>query len=157
MLRHEAARDSVTRIVRERVAGGAEVLVPGHFWLEIVNVLGRRYRHPPARVVSDVHRLDEFEIRTVEIDRPQLLLTIDRIARFGLTAYDAVYLALAESLDAALLTLDGRLIGAAGLRAIRAGPHRLAEEPARYRTDTARIWAEYGAYLAELRGKALAG
>jgi predicted nucleic acid-binding protein len=36
--------------------------------------------------------------------------------RNALTAYDAVYVALAEALDASLLTRDRRLAGAAGLR-----------------------------------------
>ncbi len=37
--------------------------------------------------------------------------------RNNVTAYDAVYIALAEALDAVLLTRDGRLAGAAGHRA----------------------------------------
>ncbi len=37
--------------------------------------------------------------------------------RHTITAYDAVYVALAEALDAALLTRDTRLAGAAGHRA----------------------------------------
>ena len=37
--------------------------------------------------------------------------------RNNLTAYDAVYIALAEALDAPLLTRDRRLAGAAGHRA----------------------------------------
>jgi predicted nucleic acid-binding protein len=37
--------------------------------------------------------------------------------RSNLTAYDAVYVALAEALDAPLLTRDGRLAAAAGHRA----------------------------------------
>jgi predicted nucleic acid-binding protein len=36
--------------------------------------------------------------------------------RNNLTAYDAVYVALAEALGASLLTRDRRLAGAAGLR-----------------------------------------
>ncbi len=37
--------------------------------------------------------------------------------RNNVTAYDAVYIALAEALDAVLLTRDHRLVGAAGHRA----------------------------------------
>ena len=37
--------------------------------------------------------------------------------RRNLTAYDAMYVALAEALDATLLTCDGRLARAAGVRA----------------------------------------
>lgn len=37
--------------------------------------------------------------------------------RHNLTAYDAAYVALAEALDATLLTRDQRLAGASGIRA----------------------------------------
>lgn len=156
IIRREAAREFVLRILRERT-GESEIFVPGHFWLEIVNVLGLRYRHPPSRVVADIQDLDEFGVRTVEIDRPLLLLAIDRVASFGLAAYDAIYLALAEALDASLLTLDVRLMAAAGPRALRVGPRRLSEEPTPYGSDPSEVWAEYGTYLAELRRQALAG
>jgi predicted nucleic acid-binding protein len=156
IIRREAERAIVLRTLRES-ASSSEVLVPGHFWLEIVNVLGLRYRHPPSRVVADIQDLDEFGVRTVELDRPLLLLAIDRVATFGLAAYDAIYLALAEAMDASLLTLDVRLMAAAGPRAVRVGPHRLSEEPPAYGADPSEVWAEYGTYLAELRRQALAG
>src|SRR3989304_5416327 len=62
--------------------------------------------------------LEKRRLETIPLDRPQLLLTIDVMAREGLSAYDAGYLALAESADAQLVTADRRLAAAAGARAL---------------------------------------
>ena len=47
---------------------------------------------PSRRCMSST----QLALETVELDRPMLLLTIDMTERFGLSAYDAMYLALAE-------------------------------------------------------------
>jgi len=92
------------------------LLVPAFFWLEVVNVLGLRYRMEPALVLEAVVDLEKLRLETIPLDRPQLLLTIDVMAREGLSAYDAGYLALAESADAQLVTADRRLAVAAAQR-----------------------------------------
>jgi hypothetical protein len=108
--------------------------------------------------VFDVQRLDEFGMRTIEIDRASWLLMLDRMHGHELAAYDAVYLSLTESLRAALLTLDARLAAAAGSAAIWPGPKRLAEHPASHDVRPPDVvWARFGAYLAELRREASAG
>jgi hypothetical protein len=99
--------------------------------------------------------MDDLGIDSVRVDRPLLLVTIDLQVRFGLSAYDASYLALAEIEDARLLTLDRALAAAAGPRAIRiAGlsQERLSETPAPYGEPV--DWARFGPYLAQLRAEA---
>lgn len=130
-------------------------MVPDHFWLEVANVLTRRYGVTAEEAVERLRDVDDFGLRSIRIDRPLLLVTLDLQARFGLSAYDAAYLALAETEDARLLTLDGRLALAAGPRAIRlagVGEGRLSEEPAAYGEPI--DWARFGPYLAELRAAA---
>jgi hypothetical protein len=109
-------------------------------------------------VLAAVHRLDVFGLQTVEPDRPLLLQVIDRSERFRLSAYDALYLVLAESLDADLATLDLELAAAAGPRAVTfVEGHGLDETPAVYERDV--TWPSYkgaSAYLAKLRAEALA-
>jgi predicted nucleic acid-binding protein len=144
--------------LRRHVAGGGEIAVPGHFWLEIANVLTRRYGFHPRRVAEVVRTIDELGPQTVEIDRPVWLLTLDRMHRFGLAAYDAVYLALADVTNGSLLTLDRALAAAAGIRAVRLGADRLAESGEVYRSESPdAVWADFGRYLAELREEAAAG
>lgn len=144
--------------LRGWVAGERQMFVPGHFWLEVVNTLGKARRASGQHVLAAVHRLDAFGLQTLEPDRPLLLQVIDRVERLRLSAYDAMYLVLAESLDAELATLDRELAAAAGPRAITFDDgHGLHETPAVYEHDV--TWPSYkgaSAYLAKLRAEALA-
>ena len=132
-------------------AAGFRIVVPSHFWLELTNVLVRRYALALNPVVAVLRELDDIGLDTVEIDRPGLLLALDLMVRHGLTAYDAVYLALAEVEDAWLLTLDVRLAAAAGERSAVLGRGRARETPAAYGDVARPRWATHGRYLAELR------
>jgi predicted nucleic acid-binding protein len=158
VLRNEPSGVRVLEILRDHTVKNGEVVVPQHFWLEVGNVLLRRYGHTPREVIDRVRVLDDFEPRTVDLDRPLWLLTLDRMQRFKLAAYDALYLAVADVTDASLLTLDSALAAAAGLRAVHIGPHRLAESAPDYEVaDPSEVWAQFGGYLAELRREAAAG
>lgn len=157
-IRDEPFGPAIGLLLQRHRSDLGEVLVPEVFWLEIANVMVRRYGHAPAAVVEEVRDFDDIGIRTVEGNRATWLLMLDRMTALGLSAYDAAYLALAESIDASLLTLDGSLAAAAGSRAVRIGPRRLAEPPAVYElAEPSEVWARFGEYLAQLRREALAG
>lgn len=155
----ESTRPTVRGLVRRWADHAAELIVPTHFWLEVTNVLSRRYGRPPQTTIEDLILLDGLGLRTLEADRPLLLLAIDAMALHELTAYDALYLALAQSTGAALATLDRSLAGAAGAAGVRVEPAddtRLAEHRAVYTAgDTAdAVWlrsAVAGQHIAELR------
>jgi predicted nucleic acid-binding protein len=127
--------------------------VPPLFWLEVVNVLAFRHRYRPGAIVEAVYELEQVGIATAEVGRPAVLAVIDAVGRFGLTAYDAAYLVLAESADASLLTADVNLASAAGDRAILVGADGgVAEASAPYAADASwATWKGAAAYLAELR------
>ncbi len=159
LLRGEPEASVVRAILAATAAADGEILVPDHFWLEVVNVLVRRYRWEADAVVCAIRELDELGVATVAADRPLTLLALDRMTAFGLTAYDAGYLALAEAADGALLTLDAGLAAAAGARArpntVRRGT-RVEEVRAGYGSRGSEIrvpWAHFGSYLAELRSR----
>jgi predicted nucleic acid-binding protein len=155
LMRREPAAPALADILHSSAGGAVRLLVPDAFWLEFVNVLVRRYGLPPMEAVEALREMGELGIDTVSIDRPLLLVTIDLQARFGLSAYDAVYLALADTEDARLLTLDRQLALAAGPRAIRIpglSQERLSEEPAPYGEPV--DWSRFGPYLARLRAEA---
>lgn len=132
------------------------MVVPSIFWFEVMNVLARRHRYRGLDLLHAVHELDELEFITVDPDRGLLLLTIDLVERFGLTSYDASYLALAEFQAGDIATLDRALAAAAGPRAISFDErHRLPEPAAVYQHDV--TWPTYkgaSAYLAKLRAEA---
>ena len=153
--RTEPSAPAIRTIIERHLVADGEIEVPDHFWLEFINVLVRRYGHSWEEVVEALRELDEIGIRTAAIDRPLLLLALGPMRTDALSAYDAVYLALAEVIDGRLLTLDERLATAAGERAVPLPgrrPTRLTETPATYES-TAAVAAlpVFGTYLAELR------
>ncbi len=85
-----------------------------------------------------------------------LLLALDAVARHGLSAYDATYLALAEAADAELLTADAALATAAGARARLVGPGRIGESPGSYAAGPWTDWPGAASYLADLRARVTA-
>lgn len=152
-----AARAAVT----SWTAAATELLVPSHFWIEVTHVLLGRRRIPPDEVIADLVDLDGLNVQTIEVDRPLLLLAMDRMVRSGLSAYDATYLALALSTGSRLATLDRRLATAAGDAAWLIGASGVSEPRAEYVPD-ADVYAGWahtavvGAHIAELRRQALA-
>src|SRR5439155_23539225 len=111
--------------IKRQVASNGKLQVPSLFWLEVVNVLLRRYRLQPSDVLEAIVELEATGVETVELDRPMLLLVLDAVARQDMTAYDAAYLALAVATDGTLMPADARLGAAAadqGGRALRASP-----------------------------------
>lgn len=158
LLRGEPGADAVREILTERRQDGGSLSVPSGFWLEVVNSLVRRHRMSSAEVMEAFVEMDAFGLSTVELDRPLVLVALDLAERFGLTSYDASYLAVAIALRADLLTLDDELARAAGVRAAAIGRSRLHETPAVYEHDV--TWPSYkgaSAYLSSLRAQAIAG
>jgi predicted nucleic acid-binding protein len=155
LLLGEPARADVERQLRDRLDAAETVIVPSLFWLEVVNVLARRYRLDPGELVEAVDGLEQLGIVTGDVGRPMTLAVIDAVARSGLSAYDAAYLALAEASDAMLLTGDAALAAAAGRRAVLIGQSRRVTER-RERYEPAPAWTRWrgaGTYLARLRAE----
>lgn len=146
--------------------GRSRLIVPPLFWLEVVNSLGGRHRYPAFKIAEALRELDELGLETVEIGRPELLLVADAMERHRIPAYDGAYLVLAEQFGAPLATLDRQLAEAAGplgMMLDEEGGHSTREAATPYGTpDAARPsslpdYAGLGAYLGELRRRAIAG
>ena len=156
LVRKEPASIAIRAAMRRWMDGGRVLVVPAIFWFEVVNALARRHRYRGVDLLHAVHEVDELDLVTVDPDRGLLLLTIDLVERFGLTSYDASYLALANLHGGDLATLDRALAAAAGGRAVSFDErHRLSEPPAVY--EHAVTWPNYkgaSAYLAKLRAEA---
>ena len=82
--------------------------------VEIVQVIRRYAANGEISAVRARLALDDFADFRVLRYSHDVLLRREWNLRHNLTAYDAVYVALAEALDAALLTRDRRLAAAAG-------------------------------------------
>ncbi len=91
--------------------------VPHLFELEILNVLRRYFLH--GVLSRERARLALGRLSTMSITRYPHTALLPRIweLRENVTAYDAAYIALAETLNAPLVTTDARLARVPGIRA----------------------------------------
>lgn len=104
------------RAVADRIAEPSLGLhVPHLADVEVTQAL-RRYVREGTLPAGEAESALE-DLRSLDLERHGHEALLDRVwaLRQNLTAYDAVYVALAESLDATLLTCDGRLARAPAL------------------------------------------
>jgi predicted nucleic acid-binding protein len=102
--------------LRERLQG--ETLYAPHLLdLEVAHVLRRAVRRGALSDAAAISRL--ADLTRLPLERYAHHPFLERIwqLRANLSAYDAAYVALAEALDAPLITLDARLGRAPGHRA----------------------------------------
>lgn len=126
-------------------------MVPELFWVEIANTLGRRHGQPLDVILEAVATLDRMGPATVHTDRAGVLSLTATMLDHGLSAYDVTYLALAENLDAKLLTLDRRPAAAAGSRAVDLGLGEMRETRAEYRLEPWIQWPGAADYFEAVR------
>lgn len=103
--------------LRERVLRAGTLHVPQLFDLEVLHAL-RRYER--QRFISPARAERAFaRLRELRCERHPHVPLAERVweLRANLSAYDATYVALAEILEAPLITLDARLGRAPGHRA----------------------------------------
>ena len=67
LLRREPGHEAVRMHLRRGTDEGRPFLVPPIFWLEIVNVLTRRYRYPPPAIVEAVFELEQIGLTTADV------------------------------------------------------------------------------------------
>jgi predicted nucleic acid-binding protein len=153
----ETAPSWVTALWHAVVTTEVGVRVPTFFWLEVGNHYVRHTGLAGEQVLEGVLRLEALSFQTIEMDRSLRLMAIHFARQFGLSTYDALYLALADTSGVPLATLDRRLAAAAAALGHRYGdaPGSAIREPsASYgsgRLADQMSLAALGAYLAELR------
>ncbi len=93
-----------------------EAVTPQHLYVEVASALRRGQL--AARLTRDVATLAHEELLSLPIDLMPYPPIAHRVweLRGSVSSYDAVYVALAEQLDADLVTLDRRLVRAPGPR-----------------------------------------
>jgi predicted nucleic acid-binding protein len=87
-------------------AGRLSVVVPSLLFLELLNVVGKRWRWEAEAVAELAEALGDLSFEVSEPELPSVASWISR----GLTAYDAAYVALAERRDLELVTDDDAII-----------------------------------------------
>ena len=107
------------RRVSSRLADETEAIHAPHLIdIEVAQVLRRHVLHGLLADTRAVWALDRW--RDLDIERYPHAPLLDRVwqLRHNVSAYDAVYVALAEALSIPLVTGDGRLARAPGLNAL---------------------------------------
>jgi predicted nucleic acid-binding protein len=108
------------RKVAELIADPALALnVPHLVDVEVAQALRRYVRAGELDAASALAALEALQALDLERHAHEPLLQRVWALRDNLTAYDAVYVALAEALGGRLLTCDGRLARAPGVRVRR--------------------------------------
>jgi predicted nucleic acid-binding protein len=110
--------------VEAQLFGGDTLHAPHLLDLEVAQVLRRYERVGELSARRGREALDDLEAFSIERYPHHLFLARIWALRANVTAYDACYLALAEALDAPLVTTDTRLAGVPGhdarVRVVRA-------------------------------------
>jgi predicted nucleic acid-binding protein len=105
------------RRIADRIEDPAVALhVPHLADVEVLQALRRYVRNGELDDGAAIDAIDQ--LHELDLERHAHEHLADRVwaLRGNLTAYDGVYVALAEVLDASLLTCDARLAGAPGMR-----------------------------------------
>ena len=110
------ADDPQRAAVFARLAAGDSLLAPAHLDAEVVSAL-----RGLARRIDSLQRAAPTALRHLAglpVRRMPIAPLLQRIweLRDNVTAYDAAYVALAERLNAPVLTCDARLVAATGPR-----------------------------------------
>jgi len=107
-------RTAAAPVVEQRLFSGETVHAPHLLDLEIAQVLRRYERSGQMSARRAREALEDFEGFDIERYPHRLFLPRVWSLRANVTAYDAAYVALAEALDAPLLTSDRRLLSVPG-------------------------------------------
>ncbi len=104
------------RVAREALRATKDLAAPDLVDVETVSALRKRWLAGTLSEQRFAAAVGDLEV--LELDRYPAWPLMRRVfeLRANLTAYDATYVALAETLGCELLTGDGRLVGAPGLR-----------------------------------------
>lgn len=156
LVRDETRAPEVRRAIERWKRERTELMAPPHMWLEVSNSLARRHGFSGARILEASASVGALSIARVPVDDALMLGVIDLLERHALSAYDAAYLAAAETVDGQLATFDRRLASAAGPRAFRwkREPVRPSELSASYEAEpTWPRWRGAEAYIARIRAR----
>ena len=110
-------REAYERVAQLTLVPGQVLHAPHLLDVELAQILRRLESHDVLDAQRAAQALED--LRALRLVRHPHLPLLGRVwtLRENLTAYDALYVALAESLDAQLVTLDRRLAAAPGHRA----------------------------------------
>lgn len=109
--------EAAEALLDEHESGAVTLHAPTHLMLEVMNALWS-HRATKAQIARSLQLLDRLHIRLVEPDFALLSEAVDIAVSHRLTAYDALFAALARRLECELVT-DDRKLAASGACRVR--------------------------------------
>lgn len=98
-------------VLRQRHASGEDpIAVPELLLYEVANVLQIRWKDV-QRAAEEIRQIIALELELHPLRFPELARAMELAHRYGITVYDAGYLALAQVLRCRFVTADERLLG----------------------------------------------
>lgn len=115
----ERHADRAVTLLEQWEGGRVTFVAPELLPLELLNVAARKWRLAEPSLTQLAHAIDELAIEV----RPVDLSGVVRWSSRGLSAYDAVYVAVAESERLPLITDDDRIVSIAPDHAVALGEY----------------------------------
>ncbi|MCX5814379.1 MAG: type II toxin-antitoxin system VapC family toxin [Proteobacteria bacterium] len=101
----EPDHDKATGLLHAWVSGAVRIAAPGLWTYEVANILGRAL---PDEAGQKMKLLLDLQINVVDCSEQMIRQCFAWMKEHQVTFYDAVYLAAAYEIDAALLTSDDK-------------------------------------------------
>jgi predicted nucleic acid-binding protein len=101
----EPDHDKATGLLHDWVSGAVRIAAPGLWTYEVANILGRAL---PDEAGEKMKLLLDLQINAVDCSEQMIRQCFAWMKEHQVTFYDAVYLAAAYEIDAALLTGDDK-------------------------------------------------
>lgn len=102
-----ASANFLLKLFRE---GAHRFIVPDLLFYEVGNVLLNRWRGDPSKVQGAFSALWKFPWYLMPLRRSLTARTLEFAARYGITFYDALFVATAEKAQALFYTADEKLL-----------------------------------------------
>ncbi len=115
----EKNSDIARRILSETKRGKIRVIVPQIFFFEIVNVIKTKSKSTPNDVLEVIDKIFSLQLESEEADLHLLSKANFYAQKFGLSIYDASYVATAKINEAILITADEKMVKKVNLKLVK--------------------------------------
>jgi len=116
---NEPLRDKALLIRDKYVKGLVDLIAPGLLFYEVANALRYNPRFGVEEVKNALKALEKLGISLYDFEGQLRDTSIELAYRFGITVYDAAYVALAVIQDAVLYTADKEVVAKTSLENIK--------------------------------------
>lgn len=108
--KNEIEVEKAVEIFKAMMKDKLEVYAPTFLLIEVLNILIRKRKLRRDIILESMQKLSSGKIKFIDLDISDLDQIEEMMCKFGLTAYDAIYLNLARIKGCKVLTTDKELL-----------------------------------------------